>query len=309
MSASTHPRASLAPITGSDGTFAIVAMDQRNSLRRMLAAADRPQGAEDLRGFKADVAGALMPTASGILLDPDFGVPAVTGSDVLGACGLLVAAEPAERGDHHGEPRASRLPGQDARWVRDMGGDALKFLVQMRPDRPRRAGQPDLVAEVLDVVRAVVDDCRAAGVPSVIENLVYRLPGEEPLAPQHRNDLVVESARLLDELDPDLLKLEYPGTPEACRRLADAVSGPWAVLSAGVGFDEFADVLRIACDEGGASGFIAGRAIWKEAVGMDGEERRAFLRDVARPRLEACIDVIDGRARPWDEARIDAAHH
>lgn len=309
MSASTSPRATLAPIAGSDGTFAIVAMDQRNTLRRMLAAADRPQGPEDLRSFKADVAGGLMPAATGMLLDPDFGIPAVTGSMAPGACGLLVAAEPAERGDHRGEPRASRLPEQNARWVRDMGGDALKFLVQMRPDRPRRAGEPDLVAEVLDVVRAVVDDCRAAGVPSVIENLVYQLPGEERLAPQHRSDLVVESARMLDELRPDLLKLEHPGTPEACRRLAEAVSGPWAVLSAGVGFDEFTDVLRIACDEGGASGFIAGRAIWKEAVALDGEERRVFLRDVARPRLETCIDVIQGRARTWVEVRAEAADH
>jgi tagatose-1,6-bisphosphate aldolase len=307
VSSSTSPPASLAPIAASDGTFAIVAMDQRNSLRRMLAAAGRSQEPEDLRRLKADVAGALMPSATGILLDPDYGVPALRDSEGADGCGLLVAAEPAERGDHRGEPRSSRLPAQDARWVRDMGGDSLKFLVQMRPDRPSGAGEPDLVTEVLDVVREVVEDCRAAGVPSVIENLVYQLPGEDSLAAEHRSDLVVASARLLDDLQPDLLKLEYPGSPQACRRLADVISGPWAVLSAGVGFEEFRDVLRISCDEGGASGFIAGRAIWKEAVGMEGDERTAFLRDVARPRLEACIDVIDGRARPWQDARRGAS--
>lgn len=36
---------------------------------------------------------------------------------------------------------------------------------------------------------------------------------------------------------------------------------------------------------------------------MTGDARRAFLRDVGRRRLEACIDDIAGRARPWEDAR------
>ena len=41
----THPtaaRAGLAAVAGPDGTLAIVAMDQRNTLRRMLTAVGRP---------------------------------------------------------------------------------------------------------------------------------------------------------------------------------------------------------------------------------------------------------------------------
>jgi tagatose-1,6-bisphosphate aldolase len=181
-----------------------------------------------------------------------------------------------------------------------MGGHAVKFLVQLRPGRP--AGEPDLAAEVIDVVRAVVDDCRAVGVPAVIENLIYQLPGEEPLSPDERGDLIVEAAALLAETGADLVKLEYPGSAEACRRVSDVVHGPWAVLSAGVAFDEFQGVLRIACDEGGASGFIAGRSIWREAVGLEGPARDEFLDTVARPRLATCIETVAGRARPWTEA-------
>lgn len=292
----------LGAISSPDGAFGIVAMDQRDTLRRMLTAVNRTSEPEDLRSFKADVASVLMPAATGILLDPDFGVPAARAAGLLGTCGLLVSAEPAERGTFNGEPRASRQPDQDASWVRDMSGDAVKFLVQMHPGRPRGGGEPDLTAEVLEVVRLVVEDCRTAGVPSVIENLVYGLPDEPALDPATRSDLIIESARLLDDLRPDLLKLEYPGSPQACRRLADAISGPWAVLSAGVGFDDFTDVLRISCDEGGASGFIAGRALWKEAVDLDAPVRQAFLRDTSRRRLEACLEASAGRARPWSEA-------
>ncbi len=158
----------LGAIASEDGTFAIVAMDQRNTLRRMFAAVNRPAEDEDVRTFKADVAVALTDGATGLLLDPDLGVPAVLESGALhGRCGMLVAAEPPQRQQWNGEPRASRDAFRDAAWVVGMGGHALKFFVQMRPDRPRAVGGPDLVAEVLEVVRQVVEDCQAAGVPSV----------------------------------------------------------------------------------------------------------------------------------------------
>lgn len=287
-------------IAREDGTFTIVAMDQRNTLRRMLTAVDRPTDEATMRGFKRDVAGPLFASASGILLDPDIGIPGIEGLD-RGGCGVLVAAEPADKAVYQGEPRVSRKPELNAAWVRDQGGDALKFLVQLRADRPRGKG-PDLVAEVVAVVDAIVADCDAVGVPSVVENLIYRLPGEYELTDAARADAIIAAAEALDGLGCDLLKLEYPGSPEACRRLAGRLTTPWAVLSAGVSFDRFQEVLRISCDEGGASGFIAGRAIWKDAVELDGEEGRRFLDTTGRSRLEGCIGAIDGRARPWREA-------
>jgi len=153
------------------------------------------------------------------------------------------------------------------------------------------------------VVRDVVADCVAQGIPSVIENLVYALPGEQ-LTAQQREDLIVEAASMLAETGADLIKLEYPGSPAGCRRVAEVIGGPWAVLSAGVGFEEFQDVLRVSCDEGGASGFIAGRSIWKEAVGLDGAARQKFLDTVARPRLDTCLQTVAGRARPWIETAV-----
>jgi len=302
MNQTTGTRSGLAAIADENGVFSIVAMDQRNTLRRMFAAAGHPAEASDLHAVKVDVARALTPLASAILLDPIYGVPAVVEAGVLVAtCGLLVAAEPEERGTWNGEPRTDRIPEQSAAWVRGMGGDAVKFLVQLRPGRP--SGEPDLAAEVIQVVRDVVADCVAQGIPSVIENLVYALPGEQ-LTAQQREDLIVEAASTLAETGADLIKLEYPGSPAGCRRVAEVIGGPWAVLSAGVGFEEFQDVLRVSCDEGGASGFIAGRSIWKEAVGLDGAARQKFLDTVARPRLDTCLQTVAGRARPWIETAV-----
>ena len=303
MTTETKNVKTLADIASNDGVFAIIAMDQRNTLRRMFEAVDIEPSEQDLRTVKADVARALTPVASGMLLDPTYGVPAVTEAHVLAsACGLLVAAEPPIRDSYNGEPRTRRDPELNANWVSAQGGDALKFLVQLRADRPiGKAGEPDLAAEVLDVCQEIVTDCSSAGLPSVIENLVYDIPGDQ-LSGKAREDAIIVAAAALDELDIDLLKLEYPGSPDGCRRLADILHRPWAVLSAGVAFEQFSDVLKIAFDEGGASGFIAGRSIWREALPLSGVERQRFLDTVARPRLDNLVTVANQRARPWTEA-------
>jgi tagatose-1,6-bisphosphate aldolase len=303
MTAETKNAKTLADIASDDGVFAIIAMDQRNTLRRMFKALDIDASDHDLRAAKTDVARALTPAATGILLDPTYGVPAVTETQALAPdCGLLVAAEPSIRDSYNGEPRTHRNPELNARWVAAQGGDAVKFLVQLRADRPNpKIGEPDLVHEVLDVCREIIADCKSTGLPAVIENLVYELPGEQ-LSGKAREDAIIHAATALDELDIDLLKLEYPGSPAACRRLADALHRPWAVLSAGVPFEQFSDVLKIAFDEGGASGFIAGRSIWREALPLSGVERQRFLDTVARPRLDNLVTVANQRAHPWTEA-------
>jgi tagatose-1,6-bisphosphate aldolase len=303
MTTKTKNRKTLADIASADGVFAIIAMDQRNTLKRMFAAVDIDASEDDLRTAKADVARALTPAASGMLLDPTYGVPAVTEGQALAPdCGLLVAAEPSSRDSYNGEPRTRRDPELNARWVSEQGGDALKFLVQLRADRSvGKPGEPDLAAEVLDVCQQIVTDCASAGLPSVIENLIYALPGEQ-LTGKAREDAIINAAAALDGVDIDLLKLEYPGSPDGCRRLAEVLHRPWAVLSAGVPFEEFSDVLKIAFDEGGASGFIAGRSVWREALPLKGVDRQRFLDTIARPRLDELVAVASQRARPWTES-------
>src|SRR6201996_2628077 len=78
--------------------FSIIAMAQRNTLRRMFTAAGVDASDDDLRTAKADVARVLTPAASGLLSDPTYGVPAIAAAGALAPnCGLLIAAEPSER--------------------------------------------------------------------------------------------------------------------------------------------------------------------------------------------------------------------
>ena len=293
----------LSSISNSDGIFSIVAMDQRNTLKKMFTAVGVTATEEDMFGAKIAVASALSKAASGILLDPTWGVPAVNENDVLPTtCGLLVAAENPDRGNFNGEPRPTKMIGQDAAWVKSQGGQAVKVLVSMHPGRPMKAGEPDLTSETVELVRAIVADCKVQGIPSVIENLIYALPNAEPLTDDQKENLIVESAILLNETKPDLLKLEFPMSERGCKRLADSLTVPWAVLSAGVAFDQFKKVITISCDAGGASGFIAGRSIWKEAIGMNKADQEKFLNSTAIARLEELNATVVGRAVPWQKA-------
>ena len=299
----SRPLNGLSSIANSDGVFSIVAMDQRNTLKKMFAAVGVTATDDDMMQAKIAVASALSKAGSGILLDPTWGVPAVNQNDILPAsCGLLIAAENPDRGNFNGEPRPTKMPGQDAAWVKSLGGQAVKVLVSMHPGRVRNAGEPDLTSETVELVRSIVADCKAQGIPSVIENLIYPLPNAELLTDEQKENLIVESAILLNETKPDLLKLEFPITERGCKRLADSLTVPWAVLSAGVAFEQFKKAIILSCDAGGASGFIAGRSIWKEAIGMSKVEQDKFLTSTAVARLEELNQTVLGRAVPWNKA-------
>jgi tagatose-1,6-bisphosphate aldolase len=293
---------SLNQIADHAGRFAILAMDQRGTLRAMLDKAAVPSADQDLRDFKVDVVRALSPLASGVLTDVEYGVEAVQAAGALAAgSGLLIASEHSPQPTWNGEPRteydaAHRGPA----FVAARGGTALKFLVRWRPDRQARTGDPDLAQEAIDAVRLVVTDCKSFGLPCVVEPLVTGLPGEE-LSAQQRGQLVVRSAQLLAEQQPDLLKLEWPGSSDGCRELTDVCGTvPWALLSAGVPYERFVKQVLTAMDAG-ACGYIAGRAFWGEGVPLSGAQRRQFLHSVAAKRMDGLNAAIAGRGRSWSE--------
>jgi len=121
-------------------------------------------------------------------------------------------------------------------------------------------------------------------------------------------EMVIETARKLCPLGMDVLKAEFPDDPdhetdesvmaEHCRQLTEAAGIPWVLLSAGVDYDTFEMQTRIAC-ENGASGFLAGRAIWQEAPGMPEAEQDSFLANTSVERLNTLTQIANDSGRPW----------
>lgn len=280
------------------GTLAMVAMDQRESLRHMFdqAGAGRPADEVIVR-FKLDVARTLGPLASGFLIDRHYGFDAVRDALPSGT-GLILAAD--ELTQEEGGPVEETGLDEVVLSETDLHGvRALKLLVIWRRDEKRE--------QRVRLVERFVAEAAARGVLSVLEPVVRATPRE--LA-EGTWDLVVairEAARELSVLGQSLYKVQVPlnGTGDADAQLAasielnSAITGPWVVLSQGVERDAFLPAVEAAC-RAGASGFLAGRALWSDVVGA--QDVAATLQRVSVPRLERLIQVVDREARPWRHA-------
>jgi sulfofructosephosphate aldolase len=284
----TAERRALQQIKTSGGRFAVIAADHGQPLVDMLADLGLSTAPEEQRAFKADLVDTVGRDASAVLLDPDVSLPDVVDRDLVARdVGLLVRIEADGHEEEDGLRRSALIPDFGAAAARARGATAAKVMVFLRADRE------DLDGYTAGVVRAALEDCRRADLLCVMELMTYRLDDESPEQfADRKEDLVVDGAVFLQECGSKVLKLEYPGSADGCRRVTDAIDVPWAVLSAGVDHEAFCEQLRAAMD-GGADGFIAGRSLWKEAVGRPAAERRQFLDGVARRRMEDLLAIVD----------------
>jgi sulfofructosephosphate aldolase len=297
MTRSVRATPALDAIARPSGGFAMVAMDQRESLRTMFAqaGAGRP-GDGEMVAFKIAVARALGPLASGFLIDRTFGFDCVRDGMLPAGCGLILAADALVQ--RPGEPVEETLLDEAVAAAEfDLAGvRAIKLLLIWRRDT-RRAARVELA-------RRFIGLAAQRGVLSVLEPVVRATPEERSAGRWDEEVAILEAARELSPLGPSLYKAQVPrrgkGTPDelrrACEKLGAAVAGPWVVLSQGVHPDDFLPAVRAAC-QGGASGFLAGRALWSDVVGRPGLDRA--LAEVSVPRLERLVEVVDREARPW----------
>lgn len=292
-------RPSLGALARPSGALAMLALDQRESLRAMFRSANNVEPSErDVGDFKIAAARALTPSASAVLLDVETGLrPVLDAGAISPGCGLIVAAD-----------RLTQAVGGPVEWTETdeavLADDAVadvaaayKLLVIWRPGR-EAAGRER-------TVQAFLQGCRRRGKPGIVEGIV-RSPSGEPHAPDEHAALVVEAAAELGAFGPDVYKAEVPTLGAApdddiaawSQRLGETLDCPWVVLSNGTPADRFADAAVAAC-RGGASGFLAGRAIWQASLAAP--DVAADLASTAATRLRDLAARIDGVARPWTE--------
>jgi sulfofructosephosphate aldolase len=277
------------------GTFLMVAMDQRESLRAMLGE-HHPGPIEDdhLVRFKLAVARELAPHASGFLIDREFGFDAVVQEAFLPeSCGLVLAADAIvpEPGNPVGDTTID--PELDTAAAAAAGVVALKLLVVWRDDEER--------SRRLEMAREFVERAQDAGLVSIVEGVVRPAAGEDGF---DREAAIVEAARELAAVGPSLYKVEVPLHGRAgeielqarCREIDAAVECPWVVLSSGVDPPDFPAAVAAAC-RGGASGILAGRAVWRETLHVD--DPTELLRRRSVPRLQELAEIVDALGRPW----------
>lgn len=305
-----------------NGVISALAIDQRGSLKRMLAeAANKPADETTIVDFKKVISEELTPYASAILTDPEYGLPATKVRD--NDCGLLLSYE--KTGYDTTEP--GRMPdliaNQSGLRIKEEGADAIKFLLYYDPDEGE---------EINDKKKAFVErvgaEAKAVGLPFFLELLTYDAniddaKGEEyaKVKPEKVEKTMKEFSK--PEYEVTVLKVEMPfnikfvegynGTNEVVytqeeakkllKKQSDATDLPYIFLSAGVTSEEFIAEIKMA-EEAGAdfNGVLCGRATWKPSIKPFAAESekagREWLATHGKENIENLNKALSG-AKSW----------
>ena len=285
------------------GHFTILAIDHRAVLRDKLNQyAPQPLADIEFAAFKQQIIRHLLPAASAVLVDPEYGLASgIAYAHISGQVGLLSPLEITDYADDPAERTLKLISGWSVAKIKRAGCSGVKMLIAYHPDAPN-------IQQVMDIVRRTVDDCARYDIPFFPEPIPFSLDSNRPLDKDAWRQLVIESAKTFSDLGVDILKLPFPVdvTQEssegvwqaACAEVDAACAVPWALLSAGVSYETFKRQAEIAC-QAGASGVIVGRAVWGEAVELQGAAREEFLQTTARQRMDELAAVCEQFARPW----------
>jgi len=308
MNISIGKRRGLQQLADSKGMMTMCAIDHRGALKRALNEKNPDAVSyQDMVDFKLDLCQAVAPFASAILLDPEYGAAQAISAGILPrSTGFLVSME---KTGYTGDSTAritELLPGWSVRKAKRMGASAVKLLIYFRPDLK------DVASKQLDLVARLADQCIEEDIAFLVEPVSYPIEEGGSSSKEFaeiKPGLVIETARQITALPIDMLKAEFPADIKfeqdegkllkLCQELNRASPLPWVLLSAGVDFHSFKKQVEIAC-KAGASGFLAGRALWQEGAQIHSrEERMKFFQNTAAPRLKELAEIADRYGKPW----------
>ncbi|MCG9128439.1 tagatose 1,6-diphosphate aldolase [Candidatus Poribacteria bacterium] len=319
-------------LADASGKFKMMAIDQRGSMVTKLAEVLDIEKSDveydDVATIKTLITRLLAPNSTAVLTDPIYGHP-YSLTEIPRDVALLLAYE-ASGYVSEGVGENERLSNPIDNWTiakaQRAGADAIKLLAYYHPD----ASVPALKHQQ-EFVRHVGDECEKQDIPFLLELVSYALEGTTKSVEfaKQKPDLVIRSVE--EFIDPsykvDILKLEFPAdlkyteeykessfyagdsaynlneVKEICKKLDEASTLPWVILSAGVDIEEFIENVKLAA-EAGASGFLCGRAIWKDAVDFfpDINAVTQFLENEATTNFHNANAAAEA-ALPWFDHR------
>jgi tagatose 1,6-diphosphate aldolase len=284
------------------GKFVLLSIDVRQRLRAELNPADpNSVSAVEMIDFKRTVVRSLGTVVTGSLLDTEMGAGhCVIDATQPGQRGLIVALE--ETG--YAGPATDRLSRQLEGWnvekAKRMGASSAKLLVYYHADAASASAQESFLERV-------AADCLRSELPLFVETLVFSPETGGNLTGQLRTEAIIEAARRLSAVGGDVYMAQFPGDPalgdgaasaEACAALNDACSKPWLLLAGPADFETYVLQAGLAT-AAGASGLLAGKTVWGDALALGPVARTEFLGTTGVERVRRLTNIVEGRATPW----------
>ena len=327
MNLSPGKRKRLESVSDSRGVIAALAIDQRDALRKLFSTELKIEKnavpREQLDQFKSIVVRALSPHASAVLLEPEYGLPAV--AQRASSSGLLMAYEVSGY-DRNVSGRLPRLlEGWSVRRLVEAGAHCIKGLLYYALSDAQ---------EIMDRKRAWVErvgwECAGADVPFFLEIVPYQAGVEEhtPEFARCKPDILTSAMKEFSQprYCVDVLKVGVPVTMayvqgssssdgtfvyshkealDLFSRAAEVASKPFLFLSAGVSNRVFNEALELASQAGvHFCGVLCGRATWKDGVGVfvrgGAEALQKWLEAEGVANIQA-VNASLRHATPWSE--------
>lgn len=306
------------------GVIAAAAMDQRGSLKKAIAKARGGEVSDEaLTEFKTAVTKVLTKHATAILMDPEYGLPAL--EQRAPGTGVLLAYEKTG----YDATVKGRLPDLLSTWsvrrLKEAGADAVKILLYYNP-------ADDLA--INEVKHAFIErvgaECAALDIPFFLEPICYddNIGDEKSFAfakvkPKYVTAYMEEFSK--PRYGVDVLKVEVPvnvkfvegmrvfsgekaysreEAKELFQQAASVAKKPFIYLSAGVTDEVFRETLELAAEAGTPfSGVLCGRATWQDGIPVYGQQGiealEAWLEDRGVKNITALNQVLAKGAKPW----------
>ncbi|RLG19976.1 hypothetical protein DRN67_01195 [Candidatus Micrarchaeota archaeon] len=286
--------AELFPLTDQN-LISILKIDHRASLARSIRPS-KPKSISASRLFsvKNDVVKALSPFSSATLIDHNAAKKCKSRRTLSKKDTLIFPLERTGFSQTAGERLNLLEKGWTPKKAKRAGATAVKLLLYYNPRYQRSASRQT------SLLKKASSLCKKAGIPLMLELVIYEISLDM------WEGAILNSAR---EFSPhcDLIALQFPSTSiemasaiRACERISDSLSIPWVLHGDREDFAQFKWKLEAAC-LGGASGFSAGSAVWKEAVRLSASERLHFLNVISAGRLIRLRDIVRKYGRRVDE--------
>jgi len=332
MQASIGKSRGMSALADKQGLLRIFALDHESSMRGMLATSNRPAigiTGDQIISTKRAILQGLGGDVSGVLLDPHSYHAC---KDVIPAgCGVLLKLE--EGWEPAGSSGRERLTRLHSEWtverIAQTGAVGVKLMVYYRPD-----GSADVRARQQELAQRVAESCVTHDLVYALEPIGYPLLSDELVddkkaamtrLAQRRPTIVLESAREFSNTlyYADILKLDFPvdlrfvaeyggffdygndnylynssQVAQICADLDHLCPIPWVIMSSGASSDEFVEYMRFA-GEAGASGFICGAGLWKDALELfpDYEAMRVYISHQGVTNVRRVNEVLYAASR------------
>lgn len=312
-------------VADANGVIAALAIDQRGSLKKAIGKAQGGEATDaNLIEFKSVAVELLTPYASAVLLDPEYGLEALT-KRAPNAGVFLAYEKTGYDAALHG-----RLPDLLPEWsvqrLIEVGANVIKILLYYDPD-------DDTAINTIKhaFIERIGAECRANDIPFFLEPICYSdAIGDEKSIEFARAKPEKVTKYMREFSQPrygvDVLKVEVPvnvryvegstanpdgqiaytreAAQELFRTAAAATQVPFIYLSAGVTDEVFRETLTLAAEAGTPfSGVLCGRATWQDGIpayGQGGAEAlREWILDRGVQNVHALNEVLARGAKPW----------